>query len=92
MSAIKDDRGFNQIYEQSGANLISLRRRADWMINEMNATPDKKSFRNWLWYWLRISIISLKKTGCRLLALIYANPFIKEAIKKYILPNLYVCT
>ena len=42
MSAIKDDRGFNQIFEQNDGNLIRLKRRAEWMIHEMDATSNKK--------------------------------------------------
>ncbi len=72
MSAIKDDRGFNQIFEQSEGNLIRLKRRAEWMINEMNIVPGKKILEigcgtGYVSYRLRC------KRPCRFLAPIYAN-------------------
>jgi 2-polyprenyl-3-methyl-5-hydroxy-6-metoxy-1,4-benzoquinol methylase len=87
MSAIKDDRGFNQIYKQSETNLIRLRRRADWITNEMNATPDKKVLEigcgtGYVSYYIA------KKTGIQVIGSDLCEPFIEEAKEKHILPNL----
>ena len=87
MSAIKDDRGFNQIYEQNETNLIRLKRRADWMINEMNTAPGKKvleigcgtGFVSWY---------IAEKTGMQIIGSDLCEPFIEEAKRKYTLPNL----
>ena len=87
MSAIKDDRGFNQIYEQSEANLIRLRRRADWMIKEMNPVSEKKVLEigcgtGYVSYYIA------KKTGITVIGSDLCEPFIEEARKKYSLSNL----
>lgn len=87
MSVIKDDRGFNQIYEQSESNLIRLRRRADWMIHEMKTTPDKKILEigcgtGYVSYYIA------KKTGMQVIGSDLCEPFIVEASKSYTLPNL----
>jgi len=87
MSAIKDNRGFNQIYEQSETNLTRLRRRADWMINEMNAAPGKKVLEigcgtGYVSYYIA------KRTSMQIIGSDLCEPFIAEASKKYELPNL----
>ena len=87
MSAIKDDRGFNQIYEQSETNLIRLRRRADWMIKEMNTAPGKKVLEIGCGTGF-ISWYIAKKTGMQIIGSDLCEPFIEEAKRKYVLPNL----
>jgi len=87
MSAIKDDRGFNQIYEQSEANLIRLRRRADWMIEKMQPGAGEKILEigcgtGYVSYYIA------ERTGLHVLGSDLCKPFIEEASEKYILPNL----
>jgi 2-polyprenyl-3-methyl-5-hydroxy-6-metoxy-1,4-benzoquinol methylase len=91
MSAIKDDRGFNQNYEQSETNLIRLRRRADWMIKEMDTVPGKKVLEigcgtGYVSYYIA------KKTGMQIIGSDLCEPFINEAKKNYSLPNLSFLT
>ncbi len=87
MSAIKDDRGFNQIFEQSEGNLIRLKRRADWMIDEMNPSDDKRILEigcgtGYVAYQVALQM-PMQVIGSDL-----CEPFIKEAREHYRLPNL----
>lgn len=88
MAAIIDDRGFNQIYEQSEGNLIRLKRRADWMIEEMDGSPSKKILEigcgtGYVAY--RIA----QQTNMQVTGSDLCKPFIEEATEKYRLPNLF---
>ncbi|MEO7801345.1 MAG: class I SAM-dependent methyltransferase [Ginsengibacter sp.] len=87
MSAIKDDRGFNQIFEQSEGNLIRLKRRAKWMINEMDARPDKKILEIGCGTGYVAYQVALQ-TPMQVLGSDLCEPFIQEAKEKYQLPNL----
>ena len=87
MSAIKDDRGFNQIFEQSEGNLIRLKRRANWMIAEMDVVPGKKILEVGCGTGY-VAYNIAQATGMKVLGSDLCVPFIDEARTKYILPNL----
>ena len=87
MSAIKDDRGFNQIFEQSEGNLIRLKRRANWMIAEMDVVPGKKILEVGCGTGY-VAYNIAQTTGMKVLGSDLCVPFIDEARTKYILPNL----
>jgi 2-polyprenyl-3-methyl-5-hydroxy-6-metoxy-1,4-benzoquinol methylase len=87
MTAIKDDRGFNQIFAQSEVNLIRLKRRAEWMINEMDTAPGKKILEIGCGTGY-VAFIIAQRTNMQVLGSDLCEPFIDEAKKSYILPNL----
>jgi len=87
MSAIKDDRGFNQIFEQSEGNLVRLKRRAEWMIAEMEVQPEKKIMEIGCGTGYVAYNIALQ-SGMQVLGSDLCLPFIEEARSKYPLPNL----
>jgi len=87
MAAITDDRGFNQIFEQTEGNLIRLKRRADWMIQEMAPSPNKKILEigcgtGYVSYYLA------EKTQMQMIGSDLCKPFIEEAKAKYVSPKL----
>ena len=87
MPAITDDRGFNQIFEQTEGNLIRLQRRADWMIKQMGVDPSKKILEigcgtGYVSYYLA------EKTQMQVLGSDLCKPFIEEARTKYISTKL----
>lgn len=87
MAAITDDRGYNQIFEQSEVNLIRLKRRAEWLISEMKPGAGKSVLEigcgtGYMAY------IMANHTGMQTLGSDLCEPFIREAREKYILPNL----
>ncbi|MFN2439885.1 MAG: class I SAM-dependent methyltransferase [Chitinophagaceae bacterium] len=88
MAAIQDDRGFNQIFAQSKVNLIRLKRRAEWMIKEMEPAPGKKVLEIGCGTGY-VAFIIAKKTNMHTLGSDLCEPFIEEAKKTYILPNLF---
>jgi 2-polyprenyl-3-methyl-5-hydroxy-6-metoxy-1,4-benzoquinol methylase len=87
MSAITDDRGYNQIFEQSEGNLIRLKRRAEWMIRQMEASSGKKVLEIGCGTGY-VSFVIAKATGMKVLGSDLCIPFIEEARGKYVLPNL----
>jgi 2-polyprenyl-3-methyl-5-hydroxy-6-metoxy-1,4-benzoquinol methylase len=87
MSAITDDRGFNQIYEQSEGNLIRLKRRAEWMIKEMDAFPGKKVLEIGCGTGY-VSYQIAQQTNMQVLGSDLCQPFIEEARRNFKLPNL----
>lgn len=87
MAAITDDRGFNQIFEQSKVNLIRLKRRAEWMISGMDPAPGKKVLEIGCGTGY-VAYIIAQKTNMQVLGSDLCEPFIKEAQTQYILPNL----
>jgi 2-polyprenyl-3-methyl-5-hydroxy-6-metoxy-1,4-benzoquinol methylase len=88
MSAIQDDRGFNQIYEQSPVNLIRLKRRADWMIEDMEVAPGKKILEIGCGTGF-VSHYIASRTGMQVLGSDLCVPFIEEAREKFKLHNLF---
>jgi len=87
MAAIKDDRGFNQIFAQSEVNLLRLKRRAEWMIKEMDADPGKKVLEIGCGTGY-VAFIIAQKTNMQVLGSDLCVPFIEKAKGKYALPNL----
>ncbi|MFT3910214.1 MAG: class I SAM-dependent methyltransferase [Ferruginibacter sp.] len=87
MSAIKDDRGFNQIFEQSESNLIRLKRRAEWMINAMDVAAGKKILEVGCGTGYVAYQIALQ-TSMQVIGSDLCEPFIKKAREDYKLPNL----
>ncbi|MEO8770342.1 MAG: class I SAM-dependent methyltransferase [Ferruginibacter sp.] len=87
MSAIKDDRGFNQIFEQSDGNLIRLKRRAEWMIEQMGEAANKKILEIGCGTGYVAYQVALQ-TKMQVLGSDLCEPFIEEAREKYKLPNL----
>jgi 2-polyprenyl-3-methyl-5-hydroxy-6-metoxy-1,4-benzoquinol methylase len=87
MTAIKDDRGFNQIFAQSEVNLIRLKRRAEWMIKEMDTISEKKVLEIGCGTGY-VAFTIAKKTNMQILGSDLCEPFIEEAKRTYVLPNL----
>ncbi|HTL08129.1 MAG TPA: class I SAM-dependent methyltransferase [Chitinophagaceae bacterium] len=87
MAAIKDDRGFNQIFEQSRGNLVRLQRRADWMVQQMDVAPAKKLLEIGCGTGFMAHHIA-QQTKMEVLGADLCAPFIKEARAAYQLPNL----
>jgi 2-polyprenyl-3-methyl-5-hydroxy-6-metoxy-1,4-benzoquinol methylase len=87
MAAITDDRGFNQIYEQSSVNLVRLKRRAAWIIEQMDIDPDKKILEIGCGTGFMSHHIALK-SGMQVIGSDLCKPFIEDARKNYVLPNL----
>jgi 2-polyprenyl-3-methyl-5-hydroxy-6-metoxy-1,4-benzoquinol methylase len=87
MAAITDDRGFNQIFEQSEVNLIRLKRRADWMIKEMLVDPSKKILEIGCGTGY-VSHYMAEKTQMQVIGSDLCIPFIGEAKSKYTSPKL----
>jgi 2-polyprenyl-3-methyl-5-hydroxy-6-metoxy-1,4-benzoquinol methylase len=85
--SIVDDRGYNQGFRETFALKKRMERRADWMVSEMNVVPGKKILEigcgtGYVSYYIA------KKTGIQVIGSDLCEPFIEEAKKKYILPNL----
>jgi|ERR1700733_2669464 len=85
--AIRDDRGFNQIYKQNKVNLIRLKRRADWMIAQMDPAPAKKVLEIGCGTGY-VSHYIAGRTGMQVIGSDLCRPFVEEANGKYVLPNL----
>jgi 2-polyprenyl-3-methyl-5-hydroxy-6-metoxy-1,4-benzoquinol methylase len=86
-TSIVDDRGYNQGFKETFALKKRMERRAGWMINEMNAKVGKKVLEigcgtGYVSYYIA------GKTGMQMIGSDLCEPFIEEATKKYILPNL----
>lgn len=86
-TSIVDDRGYNQGFKETPALIKRMERRADWMIRRMDVRPDKKILEIGCgtgyvsWYIAR-------QTNMQVLGSDLCEPFIEQAKKKYILPNL----
>ena len=87
MASIIDDRGFNQGFELVKSTEVRMRRRADWMIAEMDLNSSKKvleigcgtgELSNWI----------ANKTKHQVLGIDCCAPFIENANKKFIMSNI----
>jgi 2-polyprenyl-3-methyl-5-hydroxy-6-metoxy-1,4-benzoquinol methylase len=87
MSAITDDRGFNQIFEQNEVNLIRLKRRADWFIGQMQPAPGKTVLEIGCGTGF-VSHHIASTTSMQVLGSDLCIPFIEEARTKYSHPTL----
>lgn len=86
-TSIIDDRGYNQGFKETYALKKRMERRADWMINKMQVTSDKKVLEigcgtGYVSYYIA------QKTGMQVIGSDLCVPFIEGAKDKYILPNL----
>jgi 2-polyprenyl-3-methyl-5-hydroxy-6-metoxy-1,4-benzoquinol methylase len=86
-SSLRDDRGYNQIFIQTEVNLIRLKRRADWFINQMEPAPGKTVLEIGCGTGF-VSHHVAQITGMQVLGSDLCVPFIDEAKAKYIQPNL----
>jgi len=90
-TSVVDDRGYNQGFKETYALLKRMERRADWMIDEMNALPNKKVLEigcgtGYVSYYIA------NKTKMQVTGTDLCKPFIEHAKEKYILPNLFYDT
>jgi 2-polyprenyl-3-methyl-5-hydroxy-6-metoxy-1,4-benzoquinol methylase len=87
MASIKDDRGFNQGFELVKSTEVRMRRRAEYMISQMDLVGDKSILEigcgtGEVSYWMA------QQTGKQVLGTDLCIPFVEEAQKKLVLPNL----
>ncbi|RYG42148.1 MAG: class I SAM-dependent methyltransferase [Chitinophagaceae bacterium] len=87
MGNITDDRGFNQIFEQSKVNLLRLKRRAEWVVSEMDPAAGKKVLEIGCGTGY-MAFVMAQVTHMQTLGSDLCEPFIQEAREKYVLPNL----
>lgn len=87
MASIKDDRGFNQGFEDVPSTIIRFERRADGIISEINTSIEKQILEIGCGTG-RIAYYVAQKTGMQVLGTDLCKPFIEEAKTKYQLPNL----
>jgi 2-polyprenyl-3-methyl-5-hydroxy-6-metoxy-1,4-benzoquinol methylase len=86
-TSIVDDRGYNQGFSETYALKKRMERRADWIINEMQPSVDKKTLEigcgtGYVAYYIA------QKTTMQVIGSDLCVPFIEGAKKNYILPNL----
>ena len=87
MASIVDDRGFNQGFELVRSTEVRMRRRAEYMISRMDLTSPKTILEigcgtGEVSFWIA------QKTGAAVLGTDLCVPFIEDARKKLVLPNL----
>lgn len=87
MASIKDDRGFNQGFELVKSTEVRMRRRADYMISQMDNRASASVLEigcgtGEVSYWIA------QKTGYNVLGTDLCVPFIDDAKARLVLPNL----
>jgi 2-polyprenyl-3-methyl-5-hydroxy-6-metoxy-1,4-benzoquinol methylase len=87
MASIIDDRGFNQGFQLVKSTEIRMRRRAEYMISKMDVDKNKSVLEigcgtGEVSYWIA------EKTKMAVLGTDLCGPFIEEANKNLVLPNL----
>ena len=82
MASIKDDRGFNQGFEEVPSTVIRFERRADKMISEMEIAPDKTVLEIGCGTG-RVAHFIAEKTGMNILGTDLCEPFVEEANRNY---------
>lgn len=87
MASIVDDRGFNQGFELVKSTEVRMRRRATWMLNEMNTSLPGSVLEigcgtGEVSYWMA------QQSPHHILGTDLCVPFIDDAKKKFVLPNL----
>lgn len=87
MASVKDDRGYNQGFEEKESTLIRLERRCDWMIKEMDLSSPKNILEIGCGTG-RLSYMMAQKTSHQVLGTDLCVPFIEEANQNFKLPNL----
>jgi 2-polyprenyl-3-methyl-5-hydroxy-6-metoxy-1,4-benzoquinol methylase len=86
-TSIVDDRGYNQGFRETEALRKRMKRRADWMIAQMNDPSRKKTLEIGCGTGY-VSFYIAGKTNMQVIGSDLCKPFIEEANGKYILPNL----
>ena len=84
---IQDDRGFNQGFKMTPSMEIRMKRRADFMINNMDVNPNQSVLeigcgRGEISFWVA------DKTKKQVIGSDLCEPFIQQALNQYKLPNL----
>lgn len=88
MASIKDDRGYNQGFELVKSTEVRMRRRADWMLAEMGNNLGGKSILEIGCGTGEVSFWLAQQSGAHVLGTDLCVPFIEDAARKYVLPNL----
>jgi 2-polyprenyl-3-methyl-5-hydroxy-6-metoxy-1,4-benzoquinol methylase len=88
MRSVKDDRGYNQGWAETRSTQVRLERRCDYMISQMNVSPEKSVMEIGCGTGLN-SYMLAKKTGMKVLGNDLCVPFIEEANRTYKLTNLH---
>jgi SAM-dependent methyltransferase len=87
MENIKDDRGYNQVWGDSRSTRIRAERRCDYMISQMDVSPDHSVMEIGCGTG-KNSFLLAQKTGMKVLGTDLCIPFIEEAKKNFQLPAL----
>lgn len=87
MASVKDDKGYNQGFEENYSTLVRLERRANWMINEMDASKAADILEIGCGTG-KLSDILAKKTNFNVLGTDICVPFIEQANTAYRKENL----
>jgi 2-polyprenyl-3-methyl-5-hydroxy-6-metoxy-1,4-benzoquinol methylase len=87
MSAITDDRGYNQMFKPSEAMRIRSERRCDMLLSAMEINTETKILEIGCGTG-EIANFVAKKTKAQVLGIDICKPFIEEAKKLHLLPNL----
>lgn len=87
MASIKDDRGYNQGFKLVKSTEVRMRRRATWMMREMER-PRNKHILEIGCGTGEVSFWIAQQTGAFVTGTDLCVPFIEEATAKYQLPNL----
>lgn len=87
MENIKDDRGFNQVWADTKSTRVRAERRCDYMISHMQPSPAKKVMEIGCGTGKNCFMLA-QKTGMQVLGTDLCEPFIADARKNFVLPNL----
>ncbi len=87
MENIKDDRGFNQVWGDSKSTRIRAERRCDYMISQMEVSPQKSIMEIGCGTGKNCFMLA-QKTGMKVLGTDLCVPFIDDAKKNFQLANL----
>lgn len=87
MRSLRDDRGYNQIWEETPSTLVRAQRRCDYLISQMRPNPQKKVLEIGCG-WGRMSHRLAEETGMQVVGIDLCDSFIQKAKQRYQLPNL----
>jgi SAM-dependent methyltransferase len=83
----KDDRGYNQIWQDAKSTRVRASRRCDYMISNMQPSPQKNVLEIGCGTGANSHMLATR-TGMQVLGTDLCEPFIAEAKAKFSLPNL----